>query len=276
MTAGLAGRTGDLTGIERVLMAAFGTALPAHFRARQRAEWAADLADLAREGRPTDRWRYLLAAAWTLPSLRAVARRAQVDGPRSVSSPALPTTRMLAWVVAISLGWTVLSWLLVMAGPYTFEVPARQAAGIDSDPKTMWPGGDPSLPLPLRVALVLGAYAAIGLDPLLVAVVCVVTVGFLLRSRGQAWRDRLRTLARGAFLGLMMLALAAVDLFALTMFTGGVALSVTGIVATGLAMSRFGLPRRWRVALGLLAVAGFAVVIIDNTFGWAMVVWFRD
>lgn len=44
--------------------------LPREFRDRQRAEWTADLLDLPR----ADRARYLLAAAWTLPELRAVVR----------------------------------------------------------------------------------------------------------------------------------------------------------------------------------------------------------
>src|SRR6266550_9581436 len=67
--------------VDRVLVAALCSALPAHFRARQRAEWTADLLALAGG---SARWRYLLGAAWTLPTLRALARRAQVDGPPDV------------------------------------------------------------------------------------------------------------------------------------------------------------------------------------------------
>jgi hypothetical protein len=280
VTAHLAGRrsTDGLNRLDRMLVVALGLALPPHFRARQRAEWAADLADLARVGRSAARWRYLLAAAWTLPTLRALARHAEVDGPHAVSPPALPTTRMLAWVLVANIGWTVLSWLVVIAGPYlALDVPARRAAGIDSDPKGMWPTGDPSLPSPLRVSLELGGYAATGMDLLLVPAVVVVTVGFLLLSRGQTGQDRLQTLARGALIGVAAFALTSVDLFAsLATTINGLALSVTGLTAAGLAVVGFGLPRRWRVVLGLLAAAGLAVALTDNTFGSTMVVWFRD
>ncbi len=280
MTADPAGRrrTRALARVDRVLVLALGSALPPHFRVRQQAEWAADLGDLAREGRSTARWRYLLAAAWTLPTLRALARHAQVDGPGRVSPLAVPTTRMLAWAFMINLGWTLLSWLIVIAGPYlVLDVAAQRAAGIYSDPKGMWPTGDPSLPSPLRTALAFGAYAATTIDLLLVPVVVVVTVGFLLPSRGQAGQHRLHTLARGAFIGLMAVALTVVDPF-VQLYTGvnGLAISVTGLAAAALTMGRFGLPKRWRIMLVLLAAANLAVAVIDNTFGSAMVVWFQD
>ena len=279
MTADPAGRrrTRALARVDGVLVLALGSALPPHFRARQQAEWAADLGDLAREGRSTARWRYLLAAAWTLPTLRALARHAQVDGPGRVAPLAVPTTRMLAWIFMINLGWTLLSWLIVIAGPYlVLDVAARQAAGIGSDPKGMWPMGDPSLPSPLRTALAFGAYAATTIDFLLVPVVVGVTVGFLLPSRGQAGQHRLHTLARGAFIGLLAVALTVVDAGAIFVGVNGLALSVTGLAAAALTMGRFGLPKRWRIMLGLLAAASLAVAVIDNTFGSAMVVWFRD
>ncbi|WP_155388037.1 hypothetical protein [Catellatospora paridis] len=271
-------RTGALTRIDRVLVAALGSALPSQFRARQQAEWAADLADLARERQPAARWRYLLAAAWTLPTLIALARHAQVDGPRSVSPPAVLTARMLAWIVAISLGWTLLSWSVVIAGPYlAFDVPARQAAGIDHGPEMMWPIDERSLPSLLRAALELGGYAAIGMDLVLVAVAAGVTVGFLLLPFRQTWQDRLYTLAGGAVIGTVALTLTAVNMsVSLGTSVTGLTLLGTGIAAAGLAVGRFGLPRRWRIVLGLLAAASFAVVITDNTFGSAMIVWFRD
>jgi len=256
--------------IDRVVVAALGSALPPPFRARQQAEWAADLADLARGDRPAARWRYVLAATRTLPALHALARHAQVDGPRSVSPPVLPTTRMLAWVVATSLGWTLLSWSTVIAGPYL-------AAGANPDPSPTWPIADRLLPAPLKVALQLGGYAAAGMDLLLVAVAAVVTAGFLLLSSGRGWRDRLNTLARGGLIAMVTLAVTVVDMFtSLATTLNGLALSLTAVAAVGLALGRFGLPRRWRIVLGVLAAAGFAVVITDNTFGSAMIVWFRD
>jgi hypothetical protein len=128
-----------------------------------------------------------------------------------------------------------------------------------------------------RVALELGGRAATSMDVLLVPVVVVVTLGFLLLSRGQARHDRLSTLTQGGVIGVAASALTAVDLFvSLTTTVNGLALSVTGLAGAGLALGRFGLPGRWQITLGLLAVAAFAVAVTDNTFGYPMVVWFRD
>ncbi|MFB9238293.1 hypothetical protein ACFFWC_22500 [Plantactinospora siamensis] len=261
--------------LERALVAALGSALPAHFRARQRAEWEADLAELALDGRPATRWRYLLAAARTLPTLRAVARHARVDGPGALPTPATPTARTLAWVTATSLGWTLLSWAVVIAGPYlALDVPARLAAGVESDPKGMWPIGDPALPLPLRIALALGCYAATGMDILLLGVTGMVALCLVLSAPRP---DRQRALERSVVIGTAALALMVADAFAsLTFPFTGLALTVTGITAAALAVGRSGLPARWRIVLGALAAAGIAVVITDNTVGTDMIVWFRD
>jgi hypothetical protein len=270
------GRTGGVRRVDRLLVIALGSALPPPFRARQQAEWAADLSDVTSQG-GSARWRYLLAAAWTLPALRSLARHADVGG-HGVSPPAAPTTRTLAWVLVVNSGWSLLSWLLVIAGPYlTLDVPAMQAAGIDSDPKGMWPIADASLPAPLRVALEVGGQAATSVDLLWAPVVVVVTVGSMLLSRRQTGHDRLSTLAAGAVIATVALALTAVELFVSLITTvNGVALSTTALAAAALAIGGFGLPRRWRIALGLLAAAGFAVAVTDNTFGSAMVIWFRD
>jgi hypothetical protein len=212
-----------------------------------------------------------------VPALRSLARHADGDG-HGVSTPATPTTRTLAWALMINFGWTLLSWLVVIAGPYlTLEVAARQAAGIDSDPKGMWPIGDSSLPSPLRVALELGGRAATSTDLLLVPVIVLVTFGLALLPRRRAGHDRLSTLARGAVIAAVASGLSAIDLLvSLTTKVTGVALSVTAIAGAALVVGGFGLPRRWRIALGLLATAALAVAVTDNTFGSAMVVWFRD
>ncbi|WP_203827409.1 hypothetical protein [Actinoplanes palleronii] len=72
----------------RAVLAVLARLLPPGFRQRQRAEWAADLAELAPAG-PATRWRYLLAAAWTLPRLRSALRPAGLPrwsppGPRAL------------------------------------------------------------------------------------------------------------------------------------------------------------------------------------------------
>jgi hypothetical protein len=177
----------------------------------------------------------------------------------------------------VNSGWALMSWLVVIAGPYlALDVPARQAAGIDSGPQGMWPIGDSSLPSPLRVALELGGRAATSMDLLLVPVIVVITVGFALLPRRRAGHDRLSTLARGAAIAAVASGLTAIDLFvSLTTTVNGVALSVTAVTGAALVVGAFGLSRRWRIALGLLAAAALAVVVTDNTFGSAMVVWFR-
>jgi hypothetical protein len=54
--------------------------LPAGFRDRQRAEWVGDLLAMSQAGvSAAGRRRYLFAAAWTLPVLRAHARPPGVD-----------------------------------------------------------------------------------------------------------------------------------------------------------------------------------------------------
>ncbi|WP_229072048.1 hypothetical protein [Actinoplanes sp. DH11] len=75
-----------MTGPGRAALAVLAALLPAGFRQRQRAEWAADLADLAAHGTVT-RWRYLLAVAWTLPALRAAARATTAAGGPSLFTP---------------------------------------------------------------------------------------------------------------------------------------------------------------------------------------------
>ncbi|WP_436532583.1 hypothetical protein [Actinoplanes sp. HUAS TT8] len=75
---------------ERILVAVLAGLLPPGFRERQRAEWSADLADLRSAG-PAVRCRYLMAAAWTLPTLRRAVRRS-----RATSLPFLSPRRLRA------------------------------------------------------------------------------------------------------------------------------------------------------------------------------------
>ncbi|MEV8506553.1 hypothetical protein AB0368_17325 [Actinoplanes sp. NPDC051475] len=75
-----AGQAGTVAaGAERAAVAVLARMLPAGFRDRQRAEWTADLLEVAVRGRVAQ-WRYLFAAAWTLPTLRSFARKGAAAG----------------------------------------------------------------------------------------------------------------------------------------------------------------------------------------------------
>jgi hypothetical protein len=90
----------------RIAVAVLARLLPAGFRDRQRAEWEADLLDLSRR----QRLRYLVAAAWTLPELRAAVRagrpaRWTPDGLRAgLGRPGTSGVVALAVLVAVLSG----------------------------------------------------------------------------------------------------------------------------------------------------------------------------
>src|SRR5207248_4160156 len=174
---------------ERSVVAALGLALPAHFRARQRAEWTADLLVLAERGRPA-RWRYLMAAAWTLPALRAVARRLPADGPEDRLAPVSRSVVLAARVLTIVLGWTVLSWAVMLPGRYLLlDIPGRMAAGTLPDPGSVWPGGDqPAVLAPVAAVLEWGGWAAAADFPLPLTIALVASV--LLVRHGWGHRRR--------------------------------------------------------------------------------------
>lgn len=128
----------------RAVLAVLVRLLPAGFRDRQRAEWSADLADLATEG-TTARWRYLLAAAWTLPALRALVRtgrtgrRARLgDGIRRLGRPDRRGTGVLAVLVAL------LAALYGAAGAsragWEFAPPLPTGAQAEELKRTVFPG----------------------------------------------------------------------------------------------------------------------------------------
>ncbi|MEU7905803.1 hypothetical protein [Actinoplanes sp. NPDC049118] len=94
-----------LQGVERVVVAALSRLLPTGFRARQRDEWTADLLDLA-DAPPAARWRYLFAAAWTLPTLRSFARRGAAAGSGGLRDAAVTPAglRLTAQIVVAAVG----------------------------------------------------------------------------------------------------------------------------------------------------------------------------
>ncbi|GAB1641334.1 hypothetical protein KRMM14A1259_17570 [Krasilnikovia sp. MM14-A1259] len=97
-----------MRGVEPAVVAALSRLLPAGFRARQHDEWTADLLDLADAG-PAARWRYLFAAAWTLPTLRSFARRGTAAGSAGLHA-AVPSAglQLIARIMVAGIGVPVL------------------------------------------------------------------------------------------------------------------------------------------------------------------------
>jgi len=268
-------RASDLRPADRMAVAALCSVLPAHFRPRQRAEWTADLLILARQGGAA-RLRYLLGAAWTLPTLRAVARRGPADGPRHALRVASPSVVLASRVLTISLAWTVLSWLVMVPGRYVLlDVPGRLARGSAE----IWPDGDqPWYVVPLVVILYWGSLGAVYDFPLVPAAVIVASVLVLLERR-EPWQERVRrAILRIGVIAVSGAALTLVSLLATTLTTGsgGPLLGAIGLGAVGLGAVGRGLSRRNRIVLAVLGVATIAMVVVNHTVGLPMVVWFQD
>lgn len=261
--------------VRRAAVAALSRALPAHFRARQHAEWTADLLVLADQ--PTAAWiRYLLGAAWTLPALRRAAQRAAADGTAVVLPSSGLVARLTARVLMLSLGWTVPCWLLALPGQYLlYDIPGRRAAGM-AEPTLIWSGGPVWLQV-VGVVLYLGAATAVYDGPLLVlcALVAVVLLAF---ERGLTAYDRIRwaALIAGAAVSSGLIYLLVTFRLELGWTGGGPVLPTAGLVALGLSAGGRGLSRPTRVALAALGLAAVAVAVIDPTVGLDMVVWFWD
>ncbi|MFI5494187.1 hypothetical protein [Actinoplanes sp. NPDC051859] len=160
--------TAGLRPLERSAVAVLARLLPAGFRDRQRQEWTADLMTLS-STRAAVRWRYLLAAAWTLPALRSIVRTGFGGGP--FTATAAPTLVLVARVLTIGLGWPVISWLVAVALRYQlYDVPSRRAAGISTATTDLWPSNGPLVVLgPLWGILEMGAWIAYMGGPFLIA-----------------------------------------------------------------------------------------------------------
>ncbi|MFC7531442.1 hypothetical protein [Actinoplanes sp. GCM10030250] len=117
--------------------------LPAAFRERQRAEWAADLSDLAAHG-PAVRLRYLLAAAWTLPELRSAvradrAKRLSWRGLRAgLGRPGNPGIVVLAVLVSVLAGLFGAAGATRIGWEFAAPLPAGEQA--DAIKRTVFPG----------------------------------------------------------------------------------------------------------------------------------------
>lgn len=127
----------------RVVVALLVRLLPAGFRERQRAEWSADLYELAAES-VVVRWRYLLSAAWTLPELRAVVRAGRpsplsVRGLRAgLGRPGTPGIVVLAVLVSLLSALFGAAWAARIG--WEFSAPLPTGAQADDLKQTVFPG----------------------------------------------------------------------------------------------------------------------------------------
>ncbi|MDG4829300.1 hypothetical protein O7627_08275 [Solwaraspora sp. WMMD1047] len=220
---------------QRWMIAALAAALPAHFRDRQRDEWTADLLVLSASPGGPARWRYLLGAAWTLPSLRRLAKGGRTaDG--GLATPATPAALTAARVLIPSVSWPLLGWLGALAVPHQART-----------------GG-------LFTVVMVGAWAnMIGL--LAVVGMALVTLVVALLEWRRTARHRLRTA------GIGMAMLFAVVVFQCLAFLPdrGIIVAMMGGAGAWLSYTAPALPRHYHIALRVIAVAGLAVAVINWT-----------
>jgi hypothetical protein len=256
--------------------------LPEGFRARQGAEWTGDLVALSPSGSGT-RWRYLLAAAWTLPALRAHAGKAAVDRPPTMVAPSLPVTT-LTRVVLVGLGLPVLAWLIaVPLRYYLLDVPARIApySHMPFDPKDLWPMDGPFILLvPLWVLLGLGAWAMM-FDWMLVAWVGMAAAVLGSAQRGAGWKHRLASSVIGAAIAIIAIAGFRTRQELGPVFSPEPGKGLTAVALGGIAviigLGVRGVSGRSRIAMvlaGLIAIAIFAWH--QTPTGLAMIYWYMD
>ncbi len=253
--------------------------LPAGFRARQQAEWSGDLVALSGGGAGA-RWRYLLAAAWTLPALRAHAKKAGIDRPIAMVIPSPPVATLVR-IVLVGLGLPVLSWLIAIPLRYVLlDVPARleSYSGMPFDPKDLWPMQGPLIVLvPVWIILSFGAYAII-FDWMLVTWIGLLVAVLGAAQRGVGWMHRVVSGLIGVTLVAGALTISRTyDL--LMPFSARPALAAAalggGAVIVGVSVRRVSLRKRVTMVLtGLTAIAIFAWHY--TSVGMAMLSWFMD
>ena len=269
--------TANPTRMERAVVWMLCRLLPAGFQARQRAEWTGDLIALSTAGAAA-RSRYLFAAAWTLPSLRAHARRAGFDRPQTTVSASVPI-RTLVRILIVGLGVPLVSWLIwVPARWYLLDVPGRFSTGQTFDPKELWPAeGTWAVLQPLWIALHLSSYTVV-MGSFLVAWIGISTAVLGPLQRGATGKQRFLTTLLGVatiafgpalWVILPMSGQSAVD--------GGLTTAIVGTIAVVTAINARGLTRRSRVAALTLGFAGIAIFVFHLTaLGRAMFSWLLD
>lgn len=248
--------------------------LPVGFRARQRGEWTGDLMALAR-GNPAARWRYLIGAARTLPSLRSsISRRdaTLIEVPAGVRAT-------VARILLLGLTWPILSWLLwVPARYFAFDIPGRLGrSGHLIDPQTVWPfEGTPSWLLPLWIVPHFGAWAVVIGGPFLLAAVGVIgTVTAVLRRRHR--RVHRLTVAVAALAAVLLTIAWTAVMHGLSTHDDGYIAGVLGVAAGVLGATTGNLRNRTRAALLILGVGAITVFLSFHTdAGISMLGWFKD
>ncbi|SCL27293.1 hypothetical protein [Micromonospora inyonensis] len=253
-----------------------GLLLPVGFRARQRGEWTGDLMVLA-QGNPAARWRYLIGAARTLPSLRrSIGRRdaTPIEVPAGVR-------QTVARILLLGMTWPILSWLLwVPARYFAFDIPGRRERSgysISIDPQTVWPfEGTPDWLLPLWIVPHFGAWAVVIGGPFLLAAVGVIgTVAALLRHRRR--RVHRLTVAVAALTVVLVTVAWTAVMQGLSTHDDGYIAGVLGIAAAVLGATTSNLTHRTRVALLILGAGAIAVFLSFHTAaGIAMIGWFQN
>ncbi len=257
---------------ERAMISVLCALLPQGFSDRQRGEWTADVVSMAGSGAAA-RWRYLLAAAWTLPALRAHARKPGVDRPQATVSVNVPAAKV-ARVVVIGLGLPMLCWLIaVPLRWYLLDIPSRLQGAGPFDPKDLWPTEGLLIALvPLWVAMSIAAWAVVFGLWMLCWIAIVAAVSGLDWHGNTAWR---RALA--ALLGLVLIAVAILGGPPFSEVGPSLMTGLFGVAALVFGLLTRGLRRRVRVLVvltGLLASGVFAFHL--TPLGQAMLLWYMD
>lgn len=277
---------GRLGRAERAAVWVLCRLLPVGFRARQRSEWTGDLIAIG-GGAAIARWRYLFAAAWTLPALRAQVYRSGLDSPRPGGSAvrASVAVEMITKVLYVGLGLPVLSWFIAIPFRYVLlDIPGRFAHMQENprpfDPMDLWPVDGPFVVLiPLWVALSLGAWAAL-IGPLMSTFVAFVATLVNPKYMGASRFQRVVWAVLGAALLMIITVLTFLsDLVPVLRYAidRGLSAGLYGCLTVLAAVALRGLSRRRRMALVLVGLGGIAVFVTHQTaVGEAMLSWYLD
>jgi hypothetical protein len=260
-----------LTRSERFAVTLLGLALPDAFRARQRGEWTGDLMELS-----SGRARYLLAAAWTLPQLRAAVRRVGGGTPAGGVAAPHPALQTVTRALLSGLGIPVLCWYLMAILPYeALHMADRYNTGGPVDPKDVLPHVTglewlTSLSWTLHAVAMLPILGGAWLISFL-ALAALVTGPF---ERGRDWRYRTAACAVGV---LLFVAAAAAAMSIQLPYEQGLTVGGLGLLALGLAARGRTLRPRRRLLLTVLGLAAVVIAVVHHTaYGADLLNWMLD